>query len=441
MIFDSGAQKYIGKEDVYSFSLSIKKIFETGENVLLLGDAGSGKTTTLQVYVKEKIFQTSDFYIYVPLVSLMRNRENKSGSIVDQNEELEMLVLDYLRVLKIDYNVSDFSELILDNKIVLLLDGLDEVVGYSPWIVNSILVFSEKYPSIQLISSSRMSGEYVSKMPYLSITLLPFSDDQIYDFIKGWYRDRDRDQSEVLIRHIKANPDLLDVVRLPLNLTIFCVLNEYNIRLPDTEVRLYDERFRLLMGMYDAYKGAQRIKSDYVTIEYVARKIAFSFHLRKKRWASKDEILLWIKEKTKKIDNKRIILAVDELLDPCNILIPMTCDGQYGFGHLKYQEYLVAKELLMNRGLNIYQYMAMDWWSEVFALFANMNDDFDMIINDDMPKKRDFVFYKNIKSMIEARPAEEKIYLTNVMKKHATGGEQYDDNELEDEDEVGYNSD
>ncbi len=78
---------------------------------------------------------------------------------------------------------------------------------------------------------------------------------------------------------------------------------------------------------------------------------------------------------------KNITQAVEELIDPCNILIPMTINGEYGFGHLRFQEYLAATELVSNRGIDVNPLMKQSWWRDTLVLFSQLTDNIEFIIN------------------------------------------------------------
>ena len=53
----------------------------------------------------------------------------------------------------------------------------------------------------------------------------------------------------------------------------------------------------------------------------------------------------------------------------------MTQDGQLGFGHLRYQEYLAACEIRYNRGIDIKKLLNKSWWRGALTLFSMLADD------------------------------------------------------------------
>lgn len=107
--------------------------------------------------------------------------------------------------------------------------------------------------------------------------------------------------------------------------------------------------------------------------------------------------------------------AVDELIDPCNVLVPMTEDGKFGFGHLRYQEYLVACELKYNRDVQIDKQIYQDWWRGALVLFSQMADSIEFIF--------EWLAYsgnyeganETVRAMLAVRGAEERDELSKIM--------------------------
>ena len=106
----------------------------------------------------------------------------------------------------------------------------------------------------------------------------------------------------------------------------------------------------------------------------LAQKIAFQLHYKGLRGESKTKLKeIAVKEAMRMYSKDEARTAVEELIDPCNILVPMTEDGEFGFGHLRYQEHLAAKELLSNRGIKISPFLDQSWWHGTLILFSQMN--------------------------------------------------------------------
>ena len=71
---------------------------------------------------------------------------------------------------------------------------------------------------------------------------------------------------------------------------------------------------------------------------------------------------------------------MEELISPCEVLVHMTSDGQLGFGHLRYQEHLVAKYLREHRNVDLVAHANDTWWFEVIVLLSKMLPDMEWLI-------------------------------------------------------------
>jgi hypothetical protein len=100
--------------------------------------------------------------------------------------------------------------------------------------------------------------------------------------------------------------------------------------------------------------------------------------------------------------------AAQELIDPCNVLIPMTDDGKFGFGHLRFQEHLAAKEIYFNRSIEILPLLKDPWWHSTFIFFGQMNSELYWLIMDLGEKKYIHAVKNILLEMIETRPKAEQ---------------------------------
>lgn len=346
----SRGQKYTSLARFKRISLSIHSIFDTGLNIAVLGEAGAGKTTSLQMYAKRRLERAaeSELTIFAPLARVVSTlaTEDTSKQKDSPSVRLERGIAFYLCALGLEVTPPMLIEIFKQKDVLLLLDGIDEAIKRAPWILEAIRELSQRYPQARILVSSRMSGEYLQKIPFFGVTLLPFTDEQRKRFIKGWFGQQKNTKVTRILNHLNHFPGLSEIIRNPLLATILCVLAGHDVPLPDSEVRLYEERMRLLMGQYDIHKKAVRLNSHAHHLELVARKLGYVLHKSGTRYAEPDVLTSRaVNALSDRMHREKIVLAVTELVDPCNILLPMTDDGQLGFGHLRYQEYLAACEL------------------------------------------------------------------------------------------------
>jgi len=373
---------------------SILDLFATGQNVTLLGTAGAGKTTALQMYAYDLIAGRSPskkIVLFVPLSrAVARPDLSKQGvilqtpsteKIIDPYVRLQDMLVYYLNSLGVNIGASDFEREIEKRGGVLLLDGIDEAIQNAPWIINAIERLGVRFPQVQIVTSSRMTGLYVENLPFLNVVILPFNDSQRESFIRKWFVPYDNRRCQEVLAHLKATPQIAEVARVPLLTTILCVLAQYGLKLPESEVCLYDERLKLLLGYYDFHKGIKRVLTHTSHLETLARKLAFMIHQKGRRSIGRLEAKqVAVSALKHQLDEPLALRALEELIDPCNVLLPTTEGKELTFDHLRYQEHLAAREIVSNRGIDIYPLMRQDWWRGAFQLFAQMSQDVDAII-------------------------------------------------------------
>lgn len=379
------SKKYISvnkRASGYCDGLSISpfELFDSKYDIAVFGGAGAGKTTTLQMYVKKLLKDPLSKVIYIAL-----NRYINKISVVldDKVKNYDVLLSIILTAKNLESNPENilsiksyFSE---EDKLKLVLDGLDEAYAKYPGIIDAINEFKTKHPSIQILISSRDCVSYLSKVCFLGITLLPFSEPQLYKFIRSWFQNKDVELGERVIDSI-IGKDVAEIVKTPLLATLLCDFAEKGIDIPRSESEIFTKRLELFCGVYDTYKDIRRTTLSQSILQKAAIKIAYSLHSRNQRSAQKSDIIKYLNNDAGfNYDKNTCITAVEELIDPCNILVLDTISGTYSFGHLRYQEHLTSLELLFNRSIELVSYLKNDWWRGALCLYAQSCEFFSLI--------------------------------------------------------------
>ena len=66
--------------------------------------------------------------------------------------------------------------------------------------------------------------------------------------------------------------------------------------------------------------------------------------------------------------------ALNDLIDPCNVLLFDKFSDTVSFGHFRFQEHLASLELSTNRSYSMADLTRSDWWRGALCLFAQSND-------------------------------------------------------------------
>jgi len=404
-------------------SFPIDLVFATGLNVAVLGEAGAGKSTALQMYAFRhyESKKREKLVVYAPL-NQVAHFANVTSAVHSERpvvRSLDIGIVGFLRSLGATYSLEEFHADARRGGIVLL-DSIDEAITKAPWIIDSLVAFAEKYPKLQLITSSRVSGVYAERIPFVGIRLMPFTDEQQVCFVSNWFGDDPESHVSTICNHLSTHREVADAVRNPLLATAMCALQEHKVPLPTSEIRLYEEWLSLLVGVYDIHKNVSRITTPKHYLETLAEKIAFYLQLRGQRQAKKAIFFDLAGDLFDHVMNKsEAETALNELIDPCNILLPVTWSDQIGFGHLRYQEYLAARELRNNRGIAIKPLISSTWWRGVLVLFSQMHDSLDWLVEELADEPIDEITRDNVLAMIEAGPSRGREALRNFVIKKA----------------------
>lgn len=423
-----------GPQSSCELDISAHKIFDSGANIAVYGDAGAGKSTTLYVYA-EKLYKNKsprEEVLFIPLNritnALSKLSIEEREQLIKQGEDLNSLINSFLLYRGIPVSV-EAREWMMDtlsskDKTTIIVDALDEAASNATWVIPALSEIPKKIRNAQVITSSRTSVSFVKNIEFLGITLLPFNSSQLKRFIFGWMKDSQ--QSEDLWRHIETN-DLLDVAKNPLLATIICSLHESGIPIPENEPDVYRRKMELLCGLYDQSKGISRTSNDRVFLESCAQKIAYQMHARSQREATREELTNYLYSALdSRVSKEKTQSVIHDLIDVCNVITRADQTDYFSFGHLRIQEALAAEELGKNRAIDIVSLIPQQWWGGALYLYSFKNSIqplFDAIYE----RSGSFSKYRqNLITMISSQPRSIRADLYALLELHSRSDERFD---------------
>lgn len=342
--------------------LSIDQVFDTKLNTLVLGDAGSGKTTNLQVYTT-KLIENNDSRLTVFMTL------NELASLAKTKSEPDIVygIWAYLNKLQLfTLSLQSFRTHMSSKETCLVLDSIDEAISQYHWIVDKLSEFVALFPHCQVITSSRFTVEDVDRLNFVNVSLLSFDSEQKREFFLKWF-ENDHSKVNEIMDHLDRYPGLDQVVTNPLSATIMATLQGSNVPLPSTEAQLYRKRFELLSGMFDKFKGVNRMVTAPEVILNSIRQLAYKMHLDDSRELPRQQIIDILSDVLPTGSNPEFIF--EELCFPCEILL-VNPNGTFGFGHLRFQEYLVSEHFVHVRSAPYERFIKSPWWHDSLVLYA-----------------------------------------------------------------------
>ncbi len=294
---------------------NILQVIITNKHIVLLSDPGVGKTTEL----KQLAYHYSKYCPYFPiLVNLNKYTNNK--------------VTEYF---------PKYWELIPEEKLIVLLDGLDEVerknVNYA---TSEIELFVDKHPNVCIVVSCRTNFYKIEAEDNLSMsTLSGFTSYVLLDLgskeIEKYTKDKLEFKSTSFFKDINGKK-IYPLLRSPFYLVNLVELFEKNNSLPKSKAEIFENllelRLKLDIKHYHKTKELENEKKNVMkNLEYVA----LAMECLGRNYIDNDELEEILPESSSR-----------EILEYCTTWIKQETDKvTWQFEHNNFQEYLAAKKL------------------------------------------------------------------------------------------------
>ena len=352
---------------------NIEDLMMSGRNILLLGEAGSGKTTNLKNFTKKRLDNVNEkLVLFTSLAKLYKDFKNDNS--------LSEKLISFILSLGSKAERRKIEEKLNVEGTTIFLDSIDEAIPNYCSVIDDIKSFSIKFPLVQIITSSRFTIEDVNSLGFSQISLLKFNRAQKQSFFLNWFV-AEPEKALQIMNHLDDNLNLTQVVSNPLAATILASLCEKNVPLPSNEAQLYRKRFELLCGSFDDVKGIKRTQTDPDDLMNASQLIAFYLHQKKERAISKILAIEILEDASYQPKGVTVAKVVEELIFPAEIL-SVDLDGNYDFGHLRYQEYLASRELHHRTDLALHKIVCDKWWHDSLVLLSQDTRDIKRFVYD-----------------------------------------------------------
>ena len=380
-------------------SYDIVTALENYCRIVVLGDPGSGKSTSLKYLAHTICSHRTDsngLQSYVPVFI-------RATDFAKYNTDTGRSLSEYI----IDFNTKYgllFSESLENNKLVLLLDGLDEIniTNQRHVVVDKVNSFAAQYPEIKIIVSSRIVGYKETRLSYrfFHFEIEKFSDEQILMFLNNWYlsissysdknQEKALEEANNLFHSIKQNTSVYKLACNPLLITIIALINYQGNKLPEKRASLYEISTTTLLDNWVKLRANHKNNIDKEILIELLAIVAFHIHekystglipeknLREILRGEYAKIYPHLPEKELRQDIRDIISFLRE---DAGFLFEKGYDEKgealFGFVHLTFQEYFAAMEFntkwkegsLKN---NLKSYIFNTSWTEVIKLAASL---------------------------------------------------------------------
>ena len=380
---------------------ALEKVIEK-EKLVLTGDPGGGKSTFVNHlayclaahqlnpesgWLEQLNGWPKEMAMLLPVVVILRDfAATLPASLPDAAtpNDLWAFILNQLEKQNLGFAAEPLRELLENGRILLLLDGLDEVPTTAArlFVRDAVVAFLARYPQNRCLVTCRILS-YQSpegdddpdlRLPkdFEVAELAPFDEAKIDRFIDAWYAElvqvgtvRAQDEAG-LVQRLKTavrRPDLWRLAPNPLLLTVMALVHTHQGRLPDARALLYENTVNMLLWRWEEVKAggqkdapplrqlllnAGRTEMD---LRRLLWRLAFEAHQRTPSEAS-DETVADISEAQltrgleglKRGDWNWAHQMVATMKLRAGLLVERS-PGQFTFPHRTFQEYLAGAYL------------------------------------------------------------------------------------------------
>ncbi len=218
--------------------------------VIIRGLGGLGQTMFLT-----PLFLSSRNATEVPLLLFLKNYGENTGSIFN-------FILNSIREFDAGINESDIAEALDGKKLVLLMDGLDEIKSdYVESFEKELDVFIKTWSETPVIITSRPINQFISYNKFLLCDIQPLEKDQSVELIeKLEFWDTEARKNFIAALKNRLYESHRQFASNPLLLTIMLMTYSTFGEIPAMMHVFYSKAYETMSRLHDATKGSYRRK-------------------------------------------------------------------------------------------------------------------------------------------------------------------------------------
>ncbi len=369
--------------------------------LMVLGKPGAGKTTFLQ-YIATQCNQGKFLPGQIPVFIRLKNFAE--DAIDDDNFSL----LDYLQVQFSIHNVTleQVKNLLREGRILLLLDGLDEVPEKaSDEVIKQIRKFSDTYYKSNLVITCRIAAQEYRFQGFTEVEIADFSPEQVEAFVKKWFvtivrnsPDSGTHKATAFLEELNLpeNQQIRELAVTPILLNLTCLVFQAKGELSTHRSDLYRQGLDLLLIRWDETRGIKRDAvyrnlslPDKLKLLSQLAAITFEqgdyfFEAGKVQQLIADYLLTLPNSQTDPVALSFDSSAALKAIEAQHGLLIERARHIYSFSHLTFQEYFTARKIANSTEEGslekLITHMGEKRWREVFLLTTEMLSDASLLL-------------------------------------------------------------
>jgi predicted NACHT family NTPase len=359
------------------------------KKLIILGRPGVGKTTFLKFLALQCSlgnFQADCVPIFISLKNFAESPE-KIGLLNHINHQIEDYGVDLPQIAE---------QLLQHSRLLLLLDGLDEVRERDRQrVVQEVQRLAVKFPENSVIMSCRIASHDYLFEQFTEVEVAAFDDEQIQQFVWKWFGAR-MPTPQIAVSSasccleklfLSVNLPIRELANNPLLLTLLCLVFEDRGDFPRNRYDLYREGLDILLKQWDTTRNIKRqpIDRNFTLSHRVAllSRLAWATFESGNYFFSQQDVDQQIQTYLRSQPNSALSINSETVLKSVEAhhgLLVKRARDVYSFSHLTFHEYFAARDILSVRGPDrmerlqeLVQHITEPRWREVFLLTIGMS--------------------------------------------------------------------
>jgi NACHT domain len=337
--------------------------------VLIMGEGGSGKTTGLLRVALELARKgvATDKYIVPILLKATELSKIKPSNLASYCDEVAQSIL---ASKKSCFSSKDLT----DGRVILLVDGLDEVASIEDkkWVSQTLVNFSAHYPKCQIIATARpykVFADLHELKTFEEYRVSPISWKQAEKIVQavGQRKKLPTKTSNELMRRLEK---IHGFELNPLLVTVFAATTDYSKQdLPANITELFKKFTELMLGRWDEEKGLS-LQYQAPLKDFILQRLAFHMHTMNTTAISREEAeriaCLVLQERGHDVNGNGLL---SEIFDRSGLF-------RIHGGTIEFRHHLL-QEFFAGRGIPSPDYIskviASEWWKRAVVFYFGEN--------------------------------------------------------------------
>lgn len=313
---------------------SVKSLFTKTQNITIIGNAGSGKTTLVKYLFNKSIKEK----FAIPVIIELRYLNEFDGTI-------QQYIFEELMKISTDISQKTFIEFLKYGKFIFFLDGYDEIGSKQlSMTAKGLNEFVNEFSNNYYLLTSR-PGTYIQyHLPFTTHTIQPMTVNEIFSFIEK--QQLEKEFFEKITQSIRDNIETLsEYIHNPLLLSLYILTYQKNPTIPNQKSTYYRRVFDILFQEHDSlskfsFEREKKTNLSQNEFDKVLQIFSFQTYFSNRLFFNKQQVytLLSNFQHSKKFDHDAFMY---DLLVALSLWIED--DGRYSFIHRSMQEYFAAE--------------------------------------------------------------------------------------------------